>query len=458
MVSAALVDRQAATGTVALMGISCPSVSLCVAVDSAGNVVTSGKPAGGASAWTVTHVDPEFEGLSAVSCPSVSFCVAVGPHDVASSTNPAGGASAWTVTAQNDVYLAGVSCGSPALCVAITDGSNEIYTSRKPTDGASAWTVFPVTTSIPWDCGRYTPTWDCQARLTGVSCMSNSLCVAVDGNGDVITSRNPTAGPSAWAFARVEASPPGGNGPTGISCASPLLCVAVETYGATVFTSRSPTGGVRAWTAARVDTGTLAAVGYRAAVACGSVSLCAETIGGEVLTSTHPTGGRHAWFATAVDAKNLLAGVACASTSLCVGVDGAGNVIVGVVRPTAAQIGARLRKALAASGKAARIVALLKHGGYSFGFRAPEAGRLVISWYAVPRGAHLASGKPKSVLVASGTASFAKAGTGQIKIRVTQEGKQLLENSKHLKLASQGSFRPIGQPAVVVTDTFMLKR
>lgn len=38
-------------------GISCPSTSLCVAVDNLGQVLTSGDPAGGGSAWTTTVVD-----------------------------------------------------------------------------------------------------------------------------------------------------------------------------------------------------------------------------------------------------------------------------------------------------------------------------------------------------------------------------------------------------------------
>ncbi|MHB1930279.1 MAG: hypothetical protein ACYCUG_12815, partial [Acidimicrobiales bacterium] len=77
-------------------GISCPSVSLCVAVDVNGNVVTSTNPTGGVSAWTAANVDPGNT-LSGVSCPSASLCVAVdGSGNVVSSTNPTGGASAWT--------------------------------------------------------------------------------------------------------------------------------------------------------------------------------------------------------------------------------------------------------------------------------------------------------------------------------------------------------------------------
>jgi hypothetical protein len=101
---------------------------------------------------------------------------------------------------------------------------------------------------------------------------------------------------------------------------------------------------------------------------------------------------------------------------------------------------------------------LLKHGGYTSWCRALRAGRLVISWYLVPEGADLASGKPKPMLVARGKASFAKPGTVKIKIKLTKAGIQVLNSGQHLKLTANGSFRPTGGPALVVTNTFTLKR
>ena len=77
-------------GTNALTGVSCASVSLCVAVDKQGAVVTSTNPTGGASAWQVTHVDGTTS-LTGVSCQSVSLCVAVdSAGNLLSSTNPTG--------------------------------------------------------------------------------------------------------------------------------------------------------------------------------------------------------------------------------------------------------------------------------------------------------------------------------------------------------------------------------
>jgi hypothetical protein len=57
-------------------GLSCPSVSLCVAGEVFGGVVTSSDPTAGEQAWTPVQVDGS-NAVNAVSCPSVSFCAAV---------------------------------------------------------------------------------------------------------------------------------------------------------------------------------------------------------------------------------------------------------------------------------------------------------------------------------------------------------------------------------------------
>src|SRR4051794_15677692 len=72
----------------ALLGMSCPSASLCVAVDNAGRIVSSTDPTGGAGAWTLAYAI-EAVSLYGVSCPSTSLCVAVASSgDVLTSTDP----------------------------------------------------------------------------------------------------------------------------------------------------------------------------------------------------------------------------------------------------------------------------------------------------------------------------------------------------------------------------------
>jgi hypothetical protein len=64
-----------------LASISCPSRSLCVAIDGRGNTVAhSTDPAGGPRAWTLTHIDAPAQMSSppSIACLSRSLCVVVG--------------------------------------------------------------------------------------------------------------------------------------------------------------------------------------------------------------------------------------------------------------------------------------------------------------------------------------------------------------------------------------------
>jgi hypothetical protein len=285
-----------------LQSVSCPSAVLCVAVGSAGNVLTSTNPTGGPGAWTVAKADGSND-LSGVSCPSASLCVAVDREgNVLTSTNPAGGSGAWTATrVDGSNNLSGVSCASAALCVAVDQAGNAVA-STDPTGGAGAWTVAPV---------------DAAYDLRGVSCPSSILCVAVGVSGSVVTSTNPTGGSGAWTKTRVG----GAHALLGVACASTSLCVAVGVQN--VVTSTNPTGGAGAWTVSTVDTGNTLSD-----VACASASLCvAGDQAGNVAVSTGPTGGAGAWTITNIDGTNPLTGVSCPSESLCVAVDRGGNVV-----------------------------------------------------------------------------------------------------------------------------------
>jgi hypothetical protein len=78
-----------------------------------------------------------------------------------------------------------------------------------------------------------------------VDCLSASRCVAVDNNGDVLTSTDPTGGPSAWTFTNVAPYPGANlgkfepNGMFGVSCPSVSLCAIAGNEGQ-IFTSTDP--------------------------------------------------------------------------------------------------------------------------------------------------------------------------------------------------------------------------
>jgi hypothetical protein len=118
---------------------------------------------------------------------------------------------------------------------------------------------------------------------------------------------------------------------------------------------------------------------------------------------------------------------------------------IGLVQPTPAQIAAAIRRLLAPSGKAATIAAILKAGGFAFGFNAPGPAKLTISWYQAPAGAHLTgTTKPKPVLVATASVSAATAGRLKVKLELTGAGRRLLQGSRRLTLSSKVTFTPVG--------------
>jgi hypothetical protein len=307
--------------------ISCPNARLCVAVNG-GNVLTSSDPIGGAAAWKVTKVAGAQE-LTGLSCPSINLCVAVDLYgNVVSSTNPTAGAAAWKVThvdghpcvfisagdgppSRPPCSLTGVSCTSSGLCVAIDVGGN-VVTSKNPTGGAAAWKVTHV--------ARFPP-------LSGISCPSSELCVAVGGNAEVVASTNPTGGPAAWTSTIVDTYE---NGLSGVSCPSTDFCAAVGFAGEVVVSTR-PAGGATAWTVAFLNENALESVSCPTSIYCVAVDDgYADSTGGNVITSSNPTGGEAAWNLLDVHGSGQsLVTVYCPSTSLCIVVDDSGYMIIG---------------------------------------------------------------------------------------------------------------------------------
>jgi hypothetical protein len=107
-----------------------------------------------------------------------------------------------------------------------------------------------------------------------------------------------------------------------------------------------------------------------------------------------------------------------------------------------------LMNALGARGKGANIRALLKHGGYSFSFAAPSAGRLQVLWYRLVHGRRL--------LVGTVTFTFRKAGSAKIEIRVTRTGRNLLRHAGKLRLTASAGFTPVGLGTTLASRTITL--
>jgi hypothetical protein len=193
------------------------------------------------------------------------------------------------------------------LCVA--GGERHVAVSRSPRTGR--WSVFGLRVGT----------------LYAVACGSRTLCLAAGamlGNSDgvIAASTNPTRSRS-WRVNRLD----GHNTLLAASCPGARLCVLLDSNG-NVLTSRTPAAGAKAWKRARIDD----AHAGLASVSCPSTSLCvAVDSTGNVLWSTNPAGGARAWNKRHIDDYQL-EGVSCASASLCIAVDRSGRVVAGTPR------------------------------------------------------------------------------------------------------------------------------
>jgi YVTN family beta-propeller protein len=285
--------------------IDCPSSRLCVAGDNNGDILSSKTPTVSSSWATNTSVDgnsaTDLYYVDGVSCPTTSFCVVSGPGTAASS-DPGDGASAtWSGNANADGAngLAAVSCASSSLCVAVSEGPSAASTTDPGAGPAATWRSATV------DPG--------QVFLDAVSCANGSppLCVAVDNNGNAVTTNNGTSWTSPQFIDANELN--------GVACASNQVCLAVDNKGNLITT----TNGGSQWSSPMDIDGTTSLTG----VACASVTVCAIVdAAGHALISTDANAATPTWHSQAIDGRNQFTAISCA-TSLCAATDGTGNIL-----------------------------------------------------------------------------------------------------------------------------------
>jgi hypothetical protein len=317
-------------------------------------------------------------GLSGVSCLPSGLCVVVGTffsnctyyHGavtscqytpvLATSTHPTGG-SAWTVN-YGGPGMSGVSCLSASRCIGF---AGAIVTSTDPTAGPTAWHVVSRGNS----------------SYTSVSCPSAAECVAVgafglgpDGNAraNLATTLAPFGGP--WSVAQLAST---AHYPSAVSCPSASLCVAFDTSG-NVLTSTRPQAGASEWHLVHIgEAGALHALN---ALSCPSPRLCvAVDGGGNVFASTNPAGGAEAWTETSVlhvkanGSPPGLDEVSCPSARLCLAIDPSAKLLFST-HPTAGASGWK-----AIRDTRARYVTALSCPSVSLCVAVDDAGNLLTS-------------------------------------------------------------------------------
>jgi hypothetical protein len=187
-----------------------------------------------------------------------------------------------------------------------------------PTGWASA--ASPISWSAP---ERVLPG---SVEFTGVACPSSELCVAVDKEGGIVTSVDPSGGVATWHGAHLRAA-----APSAVTCPSTKLCLA---WGAeSIESSTDPAAGAGAWTGRTIDPGS-----HVDAVSCPDISLCLAITGANSLFASTDAGAgagaRWKLEMSHIDASHsrefgptTIAALACPSVELCVAVDSAGRML-----------------------------------------------------------------------------------------------------------------------------------
>jgi hypothetical protein len=262
-----------------LEAVTCTSSATCLALDSAGNLISSdanGLGPAAPSAWTA----PAPIGLTgnggtftALACPGgLSFCAAFDSNgNVFYSSDPLNQPSTWkTYAALNEIFGGNTESGentdqadalacappspgqsTPAFCLVADTHGNLAYTteitSARDEFGGLTWSP-PYSADPSWD--EYEPT-----AITSLSCPSASLCLATDRLGNIIESTNPVQqaqnGEQWTVLNSVDAgagSLNGSPGVRGISCPSATLCVAVDGSGNILYTESPAAAAQGGWT------------------------------------------------------------------------------------------------------------------------------------------------------------------------------------------------------------------
>jgi hypothetical protein len=306
-------------GTYGESNVACPTASFCVALgDDAGapSVVTSADPTGGPNAWHTSDLPREWSAPEFLTCPTANFCAALtgglGGGTILTTDDPAGGAGTWVASTYATGSESGgsLTCASASMCL-IGNSQGTLFSSTDPEGGPGAWSAAQV-----------------QAPIGHLSCPTVHLCIGVGFSGAGLeVSTDPTGGTGAWTETDLYTYP-GSNGSPQVTCTASSFCTVLEPNGS-VATTSDPEGGASAWsTVSQEPVPPGDEYTWTAPAACPEDLWCVAPTGlGDIAVSTDPAGPAGSWPSHSVDGYNVLSGVSCTSDADCVAVDDAGNVL-----------------------------------------------------------------------------------------------------------------------------------
>ncbi len=297
-------------------GLACPTAKLCVAVNSAGQALTSTNPAAAKPAWHTTSIDSGTR-LLGVSC-ARSLCLALDSTSILWSTSPTT-ARTWhrvILTGDDPDAFTHIACPSRSLCV-LSDDNGGVLSTQDPTGSAEAWSVAQIDPNSAENCTG----GPCSAVINGLACPSSKLCIAVDSAGDEIYSTDPSGGNGSWHPEEIA-----GNGHvddlSSLACPSVSLCLATDPTSYSLLRTQSPPSWH--WSAS-LNTNA-------STVICPSIGLCiasnssASNPRAVNLVNSAPTSNR--WGRDGFPDNVRLTGGACPDENQCLLLDARGRIVI----------------------------------------------------------------------------------------------------------------------------------
>jgi Cutinase len=262
-------------------GVSCPTDSYCLAVDSDGNAYTYSR-----GTWSGPADVADGNGLAGISCASPGFCAAV----TSGATVYVDSGGTWTSSQLagadgNPANLTAVSCPASGYCVATGDWDSYTFS-----HGTWAKGVLIQDTNT----------------FTSISCPSTSFCTAADSGGNVYSESRGT-----WSAARQIG---GGDYLTSVSCPTASFCVVTSSGNAAFTDSRG------SWSAHRLA-GADGNPANLTAVSCPASGYCVATGDWDGYLYTVGTWAK----GVLIQDTNTFTSVSCATAAFCTAVDNAGN-------------------------------------------------------------------------------------------------------------------------------------
>jgi hypothetical protein len=288
-------------GTNALTGINC-AASTCVAVDSHGNIFVS---TNSGESWSEQYVVVENK-LTSVSCASSSLCLAADTSGSVMTFDPAAvpASNKQLIDSGNGVNAA--SCiASTTDCIVSDTKGNAYYATNVSTSASGTWTTWSGPTG--------------QSPSQAIDCPTSALCVLADGraeegDGGKLYYASSLGGTWKEAFDPTY-------GVNSISCGSTSLCVSGQAEGFIHFSTKPAS---TEWFVGEIGFATVNSIDCLTASFCAAVDSKGN---GHIANTEAKIKESSGWKSTDVDGTTALHGIACTSTTSCVAVDSAGDVL-----------------------------------------------------------------------------------------------------------------------------------